>query len=333
MLEMRRSLDTLHREAQQAGRSDEVAARNHASQLRLASRVQRELLPEPLPALGPICFSAIYRPADLVSGDIYDVQRLDEEHVGIAVADATGHGIPAALLTVFVKRALRGKEIDGVGYRILRPDEVLARLNQEILDANLSECRFVAVNYAVLNTRTCHASLARGGAPYPLVRRANGTIEPLRPEGGLVGVLPNARFAVQHAQLVPGDTLVFYTDGLERLVIPQYPAHALAAAFRNAAAAVGEVRPHSGVADDGRTRAPRLVGQEPPADSPRRDSDAVTAAADLLHSSQWVAALRDEGVDAAFEQLLVRHDALRRIGHVLDDLTVVAVKIGPARNA
>ena len=83
----------------------------------------------------------------------------------MAVADATGHGIPAALLTVYIKRALRGKEIENGSYRILSPDEVLSRLNDDILDARLSECQFVAAVYAVLNTTTLELTVARGGAP------------------------------------------------------------------------------------------------------------------------------------------------------------------------
>lgn len=350
MLEMRHSLDTLHREARQARHDDELIARQFASQLRLASRVQREFLPGALPAFGPVSFATLYRPADFVSGDIYDVQRLDEEHVGIAVADATGQGIPAALLTVFVKRALRGKEIRNGGYRVLRPDQVLMRLNEDLLEANLSECRFVACVYAVLNIRTWRLAVARGGAPYPLIRRASGSIESLRTPGGVVGVLPNTVFAVEEVQLGRGDAMVFHTDGLERLVAPQVHTQATASAFREIAAvlstgparatpsrtsiaAVEEDRPTR----HRRTRAPRLLEaeQKPVSEPNEPDADVaspegrLTPPDDWLTSCAWLATLRDDGVDIAFDQLLVRYDALRRIGHVMDDLTLVAVKIDP----
>ena len=163
MLAMRESLDTLHRSAVANRRSGQSAANRYMSQLRLASQVQRGFLPESLPRLGPVSFHVVFRPVDYVSGDIYDVHRLDEEHVGIALADASGHGIPAALLTVYIKRALRGKEIEHGTYRILEPDEVLSALNDDILDAHLADCAFVAAVYAVLNTRTLELSLRAAG--------------------------------------------------------------------------------------------------------------------------------------------------------------------------
>lgn len=224
MLEMRNSLDSLHQGLLANRRSGESIAQRYKNQLRLARQVQREFLPEVLPRFGPASFNVVFRPVDYVSGDIHEAHRLDEEHVGIALADATGHGIPAALLTVYIKRALRGKEIDSGSYRILSPDEVLARLNDDILDAQLTECPFVAAVYAVLNTRTLELALARGGAPYPIYRTAGGDLHLLRSAGSVVGVLPNCRFEVSRVQLQPGDSLLIYSDGLERIVAPQLAA-------------------------------------------------------------------------------------------------------------
>ena len=218
MIEMRDSLESLHG-GRGAERSREpTVAQAYLKQMRLASQIQRELLPDVLPQYGPISFSAIYRPAEYVSGDIYDIQALDEEHVAIGLADVTGHGVPAALLTVFLKRALRGRR-DGSDH-LLHPDQVLNRLNDEILEVNFSECSFVALVYAVLNTRTLQLQLARAGAPYPILRRADGALSLLRPAGMLIGVLPEAAFAVESVQLRPGDSLLLYTDGLDRLILP-----------------------------------------------------------------------------------------------------------------
>ena len=160
------------------------------------------------------------------------MHRLDEENLAVAVADATGHGIPAALLTVFIKRALRGKEIEDGRYRIMRPNEVLIRLNEELLDAQLSDCSFVAATYAVLNTRTLTVALARAGSPYPIVRRNSGLLELLRPAGGVVGVTPDARFAVETLQLDPGDALLITSDGLDSVAIPHAAASGVAGVLR-----------------------------------------------------------------------------------------------------
>ncbi|MBU0638358.1 MAG: serine/threonine-protein phosphatase [Planctomycetes bacterium] len=351
MVEMRPSLEYLHRGMMATAKNEQAAAKRYKNQLQLASQVQREFLPESLPRYGPVAFSALFRPVDYVSGDIYDVQRLDECHVGIAVADATGHGIPAALLTVFIKRALRGKEIENGSYRLLAPDEVLTRLNEEILEANLTECRFVAATYAVLNIQTLQLAIARGGTPYPILRRADGTARLVRPRGGVVGVMPEATYTVEEIQLERGDALVIYSDGLDKLVVPQPPLHALTEVFAHAANLIREQSasdratgnigngPGSGgfgveawansAASQRRTvsyAAPAMAvcEAEPGTSTPRR----VTMAPDEeVTRSTWYEVLRQHGAAVAMDQLTVRFDMLRRIGHSLDDLTVLAVQV------
>ena len=218
MIDMAESLKTLHREERPRPEPNQKMAQLYRQQLNLASRVQREFYPEDLPQFGPLKFSAVYRPTDYVSGDIYRVRRLDEDHVAVALADAEGHGIPAALLTVYLTRALRGRERENGAYRLLPPNEVLAQLNEELLDAELSECHFVAAVYALINLRTCEVQIARGGAPYPILRRRNGDTQFVRPEGSVIGVLPEARFSVESFRMSRGDTLMLYSDGLEPVI-------------------------------------------------------------------------------------------------------------------
>src|SRR5215213_10977953 len=105
-------------------------------ELRLAARLQQDFLPKELPEVGNVRFHTLYRPAGYVSGDLYDVMRLDERRVGFYLADAVGHGVPAALLTMFVKQALQTRELidRGPGYRLLDPSEALRRLNARLID-------------------------------------------------------------------------------------------------------------------------------------------------------------------------------------------------------
>src|SRR5690606_34656415 len=103
-------------------------ARMH-EELQLAAMVQRELLPRETPEVCGVKFGTMWRPVNYVSGDIFDIARLDEDHVGIFVTDAVGHGVPAALMTMVISRSLCLKEITGSSYRLLSPKEVLARLN------------------------------------------------------------------------------------------------------------------------------------------------------------------------------------------------------------
>ena len=188
-------------------------------QLRLAAQVQRDLLPEPDLPLNGASIHALFRPVDRVSGDIYDVVRLDEQRVGISIADATGHGIPAALLTVFIKQTFRGKEITSEGYRLVPPHEILHRLNNVIFGAGLSQCRFVTALHAVFDEKDRTLTLARGGTPYPVLFRRHETPRLIESRGGLVGAFGSGDFETITVQLEAGDRVLLYTDGLEALLL------------------------------------------------------------------------------------------------------------------
>ncbi|MCJ7543421.1 MAG: PP2C family protein-serine/threonine phosphatase [Phycisphaerae bacterium] len=187
-------------------------------QLRLAGRLQQDFLPRRMPEVGPLRFAALYHPAGWVSGDLYDVSRLDETHVGFYIADAVGHGMPAALLTMFIKKALQTKRIFGHAYRIVPPDASLAELNADICDQNLPSCQFCTAVYGVVDVSTLTLTFARAGHPEPILIRADGSPVRLSSPGGLLGVLPDATFPLHHVRLAPGDRLVLYTDGLEGLL-------------------------------------------------------------------------------------------------------------------
>lgn len=185
-------------------------------ELRLAARLQQDFLPKEMPAVGAVRFHRLYRPAGYVSGDLYDVMRLDEKRVGFYMADAVGHGVPAALLTMFIKQALVTKEILSPGYRLVPPAESLARLNQTLVNQNLAHATFATALYGVIDVETLVVEIARAGHPAPmLLRAAGGEIEAIQPEGGLLGVFPNETYDTATVQLAPGDRLLVYTDGIE----------------------------------------------------------------------------------------------------------------------
>jgi sigma-B regulation protein RsbU (phosphoserine phosphatase) len=185
-------------------------------EMRLAARLQVDFLPRKLPEVGDVKFNVFFRPASYVSGDIYDVARLDEEHVAFFVADVVGHGMPAALLTIFLKRTLQTKEmLAGGGYRIIQPDEALAHLNNELLGQQLSHCQFVTMAYGILNTRTLELQWARAGHPLPMRLRRDGQAEELDVDGALLGVFADEKFPLQTLQLARGESILFYSDGFE----------------------------------------------------------------------------------------------------------------------
>ena len=187
-------------------------------ELRLAAQLQREFLPGQVKPVAGIDFRVLFRPASYVSGDIYDVIQLDERHIGFFIADAVGHGVPAALMTVYIKRSLRtGKRMDDAGkeIRIIPPAEALAHLNRDMVRQQQGHVRFATACYGIIDCETRMLSFARAGHPYPLILRADGTHEWLEPEGGLLGVFPDETFETANIQLKEGDRLLLYSDGFE----------------------------------------------------------------------------------------------------------------------
>lgn len=216
---MRAELTRLRRQSQPA-----AASRHLDEQLRLAGEIQRDLLPGELPDTGPFSIRALFLPADFISGDIYDLARLDEDHFALSVADATGHGLPAALLTIFIKNSLKGKDIADGAYRIVEPDQLLARLNSEILATNLSQCQFITCLHAVFDKHTREIRWARGGVPYPILLRPGQAPQRLISQGGLIGAFDSQFFEVAFHRFEPGDGMLFFTDGLEALLARVDPA-------------------------------------------------------------------------------------------------------------
>ncbi|UCD28668.1 MAG: SpoIIE family protein phosphatase [Planctomycetota bacterium] len=188
-------------------------------ELRLAARLQRDFLPKTLPEVGDYRFAALYLPASWVSGDVYDVRRLDEAHIGIYLADAVGHGVAAGLLTMFVKQAIVGKKIQDDQYVILDPGEVLANLNTELKLQQLPNCQFATACYAVIDTQNHALGFSRAGHPYPIHISTDGRCSELRTAGGLLGIFENETFPSKTIVLEPGEKFLMYSDGLEYTII------------------------------------------------------------------------------------------------------------------
>jgi len=191
---------------------------NLAEQLRLAGLVQQDFLPTHLPSTDSIKWAAAFMPAEWVSGDIYDVARIDERHVGFYVADVVGHGLPAALLTIFLKQALVMRETIESNYRIFRPADVVKNLNVRMAAQKLSGYQFATCCYCLLNTETLKLTYCRAGHPYPILMRRGTEPEQLEARGSLLGVFDQAEFVEQTVQLEPGDKLLVYSDGSDRFI-------------------------------------------------------------------------------------------------------------------
>lgn len=179
------------------------------SELGFARRIQREFMPEPQYTSVNAEIRVHYEPERQVGGDYCDVVHLSQSHVGLMVADVTGHGMSAALDAALVRLAFRSVHRDSES-----PAEVLEAMN-EFLFPHL-DYKFVSVIYSVLDTETGQGTVALAGHPPAVLIRKDGASELLDDDNCMLGIAPEMQISDMHFQLNSGDTLLLYTDGLIR---------------------------------------------------------------------------------------------------------------------
>ena len=171
-----------------------------------AHEIQMSLLPKEDPQLGGFDISGRSVAAELVGGDLFDYQVLDETILGIAIGDASGHGLPAALLARDVVTGLRmGVEKE------MKISGVISKLNRVIHQSNLST-RFISLVYGELEVNGTFIYVNAGHAP-PLLFKGN-EVEKLTTGGMILGPMEDVSFKRGFAFVDPGDILLFYTDGV-----------------------------------------------------------------------------------------------------------------------
>ena len=185
-------------------------------ELQTAASIQREYLPVGKPSIEGVDLGIIYRPASYVSGDIYDITQLDENRSAFFLADAVGHGVPAALMTMVITQGLR--KVDGAGESttIIEPSEALRRLNNTMATHTGENARFATAMYAVYDKAKNEVTIAGAGHPPALIIRADSdATEMVDSQGPLLGIFRDVEFEQTTIKLNPGDVLVFYSDGFE----------------------------------------------------------------------------------------------------------------------
>jgi serine phosphatase RsbU (regulator of sigma subunit)/predicted ester cyclase len=190
-------------------RAAEARERERIEQeLRVARQIQRDLLPEATPELESWEVTTYYQPAREVGGDFYDFLDLKDGRLGLVVGDATGHGMPAALVMSTTRGMLRA-----VVESLESPGEVLARVN-EALVADIPPSTFVTCFYGVLDPEHGRLRYANAGHDLPCCRRRDGQAEELMARGMPLGLMPRVSYEEKEAVLETGDSVLFYSDGL-----------------------------------------------------------------------------------------------------------------------
>ena len=177
-------------------------------ELEVAQRIQQASLPEEVPELEGWQISPHYRPAREVGGDFYDFLELEEGRVGVVVGDATGKGVPAALVMASARSMLRA-----VAQTSNSPGEVLRRVNDALV-TDIPATMFVTCFYAVLDPKSASLRYANAGHDLPYLRRTSGEAEELRARGMPLGLMPGMGYEEKETSLQAGEAALFYSDGI-----------------------------------------------------------------------------------------------------------------------
>jgi serine phosphatase RsbU (regulator of sigma subunit) len=186
-------------------------------ELRMARDIQQASLPKQVPELEGWQINPFYQPAQEVGGDFYDFFELEDGRVGLVVGDATGKGVPAALVVSATCSMLRAVA-QALGSS--SPGEVLERVN-ETLFARIPPNMFVTCFYCILDPKSGSLKYANAGHDLPYLRPRGGDCEELRARGMPLGLMPGMSYEEKEIVLDAGDSALFYSDGLVEAHDPQ----------------------------------------------------------------------------------------------------------------
>lgn len=182
------------------------------AELDMARKIQASQLPSmfpPFPDRKEFSLYASMTPAKEVGGDFYDFFMIDQDHIGLVMADVSGKGVPAALLMMVARVLIKSSLQNGKG-----PGEALESVNNQLCESN-DEGFFVTVWVAVIDLSTGKGVAANAGHEHPTLRRAGGSYELVIYRHAMpVGTMEGLRFRQHEFELNPGDSLFVYTDGV-----------------------------------------------------------------------------------------------------------------------
>ncbi len=202
-------------------RTAEITAANEKllRDLDYAGNIQSALLPASFPNIPQLEFAAKYIPCEKIGGDFYNVYKLDDENVGILIGDVAGHGVSAAMITVFINQNIYvRREYDDGRIRVLTPKQVLNNLFYIYNRMSFPDEIYTVLFYGIYNLESKVLTYSSAGMNMrPLILKSNGDVEPIPIEGLPIcklGAFVSPAYENHSIQLDNGDSMLFYTDGL-----------------------------------------------------------------------------------------------------------------------
>ncbi len=200
-------LEKRNKELQQSVERGTQQLELQAQEMQRAREIQQSLLPKEIPQLAGFEVAAAWRPAREVSGDYYDVFRLDEHRLGVCIADVVGKGVAAALLMANVQAAVRAYARSAENAA-----QLCAKVNR-LLSENLATGKFVTFLYGVLDNETRTFDYCNAGNVCPILV-SQGAVRSIVAGGAVLGVFPEWQYENANLALGSGDRLLLVTDGI-----------------------------------------------------------------------------------------------------------------------
>jgi phosphoserine phosphatase RsbU/P len=193
--------------------------------LEAAAAMQAELLPRDRNSIPQLRLDWLFVPASYLAGDIFDYFRLADQRLAFYQLDVAGHGVPSALLSVSISRALlnahRSGELMPAGGEVVPPEEVVSRLNRQF--QNIGDMYFT-IAYGVIDTQNHEVWLCQAGHPNPISIAADGSVH-IHSKGGFpVGMIASMDYESSRIAFEPGSRLFVYSDGITDCRNPQQEA-------------------------------------------------------------------------------------------------------------
>lgn len=225
--QLKEAFERIDRQNQELSRANQRMKRD----LDAAARVQQTLLPDNLPEVPGLSFAWSYRPCDELAGDALNIVRINDDLIAVYLLDVSGHGVPAALLSVTVTRGLHplaggaASLVAGPGPdpAAVDPAQVASRLNALYPMESNGEHYFTLV-YGLLDVHTRRLRFTIAGHPAPILAPREGQPTLLDVGGLPIGMVDEAEYEESEIELQPGDRLYLYSDGLTEEVNAQQEA-------------------------------------------------------------------------------------------------------------
>ena len=188
--------------------------------LKAAAEIQKSLLPQKTFFEENLEIAWKFEPCEHMGGDIFNIFKIDAEHLGVYMLDVSGHGVPAAMVTVSVSQFLQQNSVQlQKDSSIMPPAEVLDALDKEFPFERFNN--FFTITYFIINVKNGDTVYSNAGHPFPIHLHKNETIELLKKGGPTIGLGDfdaiddrKIRFKEGQLKLKPGDKLFIYTDGI-----------------------------------------------------------------------------------------------------------------------